>query len=317
MRDYTIRLADRLAPLFINGQFSLLVGRERLQEPERYDRLLAQFCQTVAQAPRFVIDHVTQHWLEAEGQYTSSDHFPYARPPYDTSWFETTRPILPPGTVLPEVAPRMWGALVHVTTPAADAPPQTHWSVINVPAFLVDVHGEERIVLVGTLIHHLDEHGSILKGAFGREWTGAPFVQPRHLKLELPDDADRDKRWLTFASAFMDPLLLACSLLHCVNVDVEEVAPPPKLAKAYARRHQTALTTHRVVHVAPRMARRAAAREGPRQRSTPRRHMVRGHFCHRRKPGTQLKQLWWRGSYLKGDGARGAVAHDHYTIDPE
>jgi hypothetical protein len=77
-------------------------------------------------------------------------------------------------------------------------------------------------------------------------------------------------------------------------------------------------TTHTVIHVMPRAQRRALERSNgltATGRQPPRLHMVRGHFCHRRKAGTNLKQLWWRSAFLKGDAGRGAIAHDAYMVE--
>jgi hypothetical protein len=89
------------------------------------------------------------------------------------------------------------------------------------------------------------------------------------------------------ATSYLEVPLLAISFLHCKNVGVSDVVPPPKLARAQERRYGIPKVTCKILDIRP--MRRVLEEEGGMGRgpsSQQALHIVRGHCCpsSRRRP---------------------------------
>jgi hypothetical protein len=128
----------------------------------------------------------------------------------------------------------------------------------------------------------------------------------------MPDDAREDAN-----QHLLRPLagaLLTISFMHCKNVDVIDIEPPPQLSKKHLRKHGVPLTRYRVLDIDP--MRRVLAREGTADALGLRQalHICRGHF----KTFTEASPLfgkytgtYWWAEQLRGDAGSGVVLKDY------
>ena len=92
------------------------------------------------------------------------------------------------------------------------------------------------------------------------------------------DDPQETKEFQRAYVNLMRPAFLATSFMHCHNVSVDTVAPPPKLAKAHRKRHGVPLVRFRTINIEP--MRRILHSEGHAHESSIKKalHICRGHF---------------------------------------
>lgn len=113
------------------------------------------------------------------------------------------------------------------------------------------------------------------------------------------------------------PVLLAISFLHCKNTVIEDVCPPPKLAKRTMQRHGVPLNTYKVLNIQPVAAVLAAAGKG--ESLVKRLHICRGHFKDYRQRGVfgKAKGLFWWGQHVRGNKDLGMVTKEYAVHSPE
>jgi hypothetical protein len=319
------RLLDRL----------LARGFEAL--PHVYERHVPRATMTRALGEteaRFVIDNVAEyfhfHAGKAPGAWTLSD-FPDLAPPYGLYWMELTDPR--PGARLPGARPRQLGLLTHAVTRerveelgAGDPRPPAagtagaleagaRWFVAS--WLFLDLDSAGRPVLVAEYRYPLSPAGELLDlpgGAGGSE----TFV-------DSGSDEEARGAGVRLMQECLFPALLATSLLHCRNVaETPAPAPPPRLARAYRRRHKRDPVTFHTLAVGPvRPVRRRggrAATEGP---GAPERalHTVRGHFASygprygRGRLFGRLEGAFWMRPHWRGGAAKGLALKD-YDVRP-
>jgi len=115
----------------------------------------------------------------------------------------------------------------------------------------------------------------------------------------------------------MRPAFLATSFMHCRNIAINVVAPPPKLAKAARKRHGVPLVRFRTINIEP--MRQVLRTEGRSHETGIKRalHICRGHF----RTYSEEKPLFGRVSgtffipaHARGSASEGVVV-PQYAVD--
>jgi len=125
-----------------------------------------------------------------------------------------------------------------------------------------------------------------------------------------------DQKEQVGASAYLQVPLLAISFLHCKNVAVSDVVPPPKLARAQEKKYGVPKVTYKVLDIKP--MRRVLDDEGgmARGRSTQQAlHIVRGHFkTFDEHPlfGKHRGMFWW--PMTARGAAEGGITAKSYRV---
>jgi hypothetical protein len=136
------------------------------------------------------------------------------------------------------------------------------------------------------------------------------------LVVSIPDDGDPAHLELRRggASAYLHVPLLATCFLHCNNVRLSDVVPPPKLARAQERKYGVPKVTFKTLDIQPMrrvlddhggMARGHTAQQAL--------HIVRGHFKHFDDHplfGKHRGMFWWPMS-LRGNTDAGITAKSY------
>ena len=154
---------------------------------------------------------------------------------------------------------------------------------------------------------------------------GTLLTQPHmglwHLRSSVPNVLT-DEIWGALArlGQLVNPLFLATSLLHCKNTSTADHVPPPKLTKAYRRRHGRPLVSYKTLTVTPMMARSKVAGVSAGAGEPKALHLCRGHFKDYRNSGGLFgkhKGLFWWDMHARGALEQGAVVKDYLIKLPE
>jgi hypothetical protein len=154
---------------------------------------------------------------------------------------------------------------------------------------------------------------------------GALLTQPHmslwHLRSDIPNlIPDETAIEMARIGQLINPLFLATSLLHCKNTSTADHCPPPKLNKAYRRRHGRTLVSYKTLTVTPMMARRKGAGVTSSEVEPKALHLCRGHFKdYRDSAGLFGKHqgLFWWDMHARGALEQGAVVKDYAIKLPE
>lgn len=119
--------------------------------------------------------------------------------------------------------------------------------------------------------------------------------------------------WDRLAPMLM-PALFAISLMHCKNVELRTVDPPPALSKKHARKSGAPLTRYHVLEITP-MRRILDSEGGARTRGMGQAlHICRGHFKTYTPEaplfGKHVGAYWWNDR-AQGERRRGTVTTDY------
>ena len=119
---------------------------------------------------------------------------------------------------------------------------------------------------------------------------------------------------LTSLGSLAFPAFLATSFLHCRNVSTQQHVPPPKLSKAFNRRHGRPLVQFKTLAIEP--MKEVLRKQGHvEQNGLPKAlHLCRGHFKdYRNSAGLfgKHKGLFWWDMHARGDLEHGAVVKDY------
>jgi hypothetical protein len=112
----------------------------------------------------------------------------------------------------------------------------------------------------------------------------------------------------------VNPAFLATSLLNCKNTSTADHGPPPKLNKAYRRRHGRPLVSFKTLTVTPLTPRRASNRITAGTGEPKALHLCRGHFKDYRKSHGlfgKYRGLFWWDMHARGALEHGAVVKDY------
>lgn len=171
---------------------------------------------------------------------------------------------------------------------------ETRWALVG---FMFIDDGRRVLGPVGSVIWALDEFGKEL----GNRW----FLRP---DLEWALAEEEAAMWL---HAAITPALQTIAFMHCRNVVIDRHQRPPKLAKAYRRRHGREPLRWQTVRLElPRQA--VEGDEATRPGTGPSLHIVTGHFSHygdccptqhepKGKLFGRLDGVYWMPMHLRGD----------------
>jgi hypothetical protein len=148
-----------------------------------------------------------------------------------------------------------------------------------------------------------------------------PHVSLWHLTKDMPSVIP-EEAWIEIArlGQLVNPLFLATSLLHCKNTSTADHCPPPKLNKAYRRRHGRPLVSYKTLTVTPMKGRKKGADVAAGAADPKALHLCRGHFKDYRKSGGLFgkhKGLFWWDMHARGALDQGAVVKDYAIKLPE
>lgn len=116
------------------------------------------------------------------------------------------------------------------------------------------------------------------------------------------------------------PAFLAVSLMHCKNVVMGTVKPPPKLNKKHIKKGHRPLITYRTLEIEP--MKKVLRHEGGADQTgiSQALHICRGHFKDYRGSEKGLfgkyKGLWWWDQHLAGKAEHGTVVKDYVELAP-
>jgi len=148
---------------------------------------------------------------------------------------------------------------------------------------------------------------------------GQPTSQLRTRTWGVEDDFYEllpEERQLAIGSlgSLAFPAFLATSFLHCRNVSTQQHVPPPKLSKAFNRRHGRPLVQFKTLTIEPMkevLRKQGRVEENGLPKAL---HLCRGHFKdYRNSAGLfgKHKGLFWWDLHARGDMEHGAVVKDY------
>lgn len=303
-------------------------------------------------APRIRIDNVAEYvvpvfmpyLLKTAPRHKVPDHWrftfediPNVAPPFDVFWMEYQRPSTVwgvsdcdefnrlhgydkmPQAERPSFGWPVWSNRVGIlflsyrdgeypALPGIDKAPEGGWSMRAI-VFSQEV---EREKVWGPITYHfdVDADGSLATWAIalgGSEWNSQAEKIERQIALERGDT--------------IIPALFAISLMHCRNVETQDEEPiPPKVAKAYRKRHGEPKVTFKVLAIDPmrKVLRDAGVTSGGGRSSAKALHLVRGHFKHfdeRPLFGKHRGTFWWPQT-VRGSVDAGMVVKDYKVLAP-
>lgn len=136
-----------------------------------------------------------------------------------------------------------------------------------------------------------------------------------------PGASDRARRIFGAETVYLcgfHPVLLAISLTHCKNTEIECVVPDEKLARAQLKRHGVPRLSYGVIKIQPMvkiLREKGEMASGASLRTAL--HICRGHFKDYRERGLfgKNKGLYWWNMAVRGDINDGLAVRD-YSIEP-
>lgn len=136
--------------------------------------------------------------------------------------------------------------------------------------FILNVESKSHnlIGLAGFMMLALGPHGRVV----GNRWAHSPLIDPRSQGLDM-----EPQEWVWAAVL---PALQTVGFLHCKNMKLDPVAPPPKLSKKHQKRTGRPLMRYHTLRLElPRRAQQPGAR-GTGLLGSPGQHIAAGHFAH-------------------------------------
>ena len=148
-----------------------------------------------------------------------------------------------------------------------------------------------------------------------------PHMSLWHLRSDIPNVIP-DEICMAIArlGLLVNPVFLAASLLHCKNTNTADHRPPPKLNKAYRRRHGRPLVSYKTLTVTPLMTRSKGVGASAGTGESKPLHLCRGHFKdYRNSAGLFGKHqgLFWWDMHARGALEQGAVVKDYAINLPQ
>lgn len=260
--------------------------------------------------PVIVADNVADYVRanSARGHTYAIGAWPCLAPPWDWAWIEYTnatgnqrRGVWMISFDLKKASPSerselngMIGAAIEDARRQSPGE-EVRWALVMI-MFIDD--GRHVQGPMGSVIWILDEYGKEL----GNRW----FLRPAQWQPAPEDEA----MWL---HAALLPALQTIAFMHCKNVVVDHGQRPPKLAKAYRKRHGQEPVRWQTVRLElPRQA--AEGGEVRRPGTGPSLHIVSGHFSHygdccptqhepKGKLFGRLEGVYWMPMHMRGDAA--------------
>jgi hypothetical protein len=295
--------------------------------------------QFLTDAQIIVADDVTEYYFALnDKEYWDVADFPNVAPPFKKFWMETRHPSkivsseygsLPWKSTDDAHRPKQWGALFQSLPPEALAqhPSGTYTledckSVKWVVKITLIVQRENGLHPVWEWMMPITADGLIWtrydvplhEKVSGFSYTLNPTLER---SISEPGGVEMYRGYRAMYHAFIHPFLLAISFMHCKNVEISTVHPPPKLRAKQARRG-IALHSYRVINVGPIKRMLAAARLPSDSDITVAVHRCRGHFktytAERPLLGRAVGTFFWE-DHVRGSKSRGEVTKE-YAVKP-
>ncbi len=193
------------------------------------------------------------------GQLEWSD-YPNLMPPFDSYFVEWL-------TVTPDMQKASKWHGVHITKVEDETSASLGNILLRCEQFLTDARCNDSAVLGPTIGYEISVAGD---GTFLYGRIAEQFI--------VGDDDDQTEDFQLSFLNMMQPAFLTTSFMHCRNISVDNVAPPPKLAKASRKRHGVPLVSYRTINIEP--MRKVLRTEGRSNESGIKHalHICRGHF---------------------------------------
>ena len=340
------RMLDRIVARGIHGY------------PRRGNPVAETVAYAAGKCERFEIDNVAQYLhMNPQEEWDIARDFPNLAPPFSSFWMEYQQPKVVYSDELglryqgPGERVEGIGALVFGmrTTHKISARDFVQGALSLVPAVskqaravdllsLVDANPEwfvgfvvfvemrrDYFLWLGNRYLWLNKSGCLIEDygsvdgkpkAVSSIWTTLP--NPTEEFLALPRLA-QDEISTGLLTAALFPLNLAVSLLHCKNVEMAAAGEvPPKLQRAYQKRHKHPLLTYRVLEIEP--MKKVLRREGESETMGLKHalHICRGHFKDYRERGLfgSRHGIYWWDQHLRGDGNQGVIVKDYAVNAP-
>ena len=259
-----------------------------------------------------VIDNVAEYFFSQRIQdfFTTAD-FPCVMLPFELSFLEFRFPKGRIETVCDEV-----GVSLAMCSPDDMRP--LHPNIFGreevvyclTGYIFVRQHGSREAVLMAEYLLPVGIDGGIISPDNGKI-HGVTY-------LFTPGISEEAKEYnLRFVHQIVNfPTCLALSFMHCRNVRVQEISPPPKLAKAHQRRRRRPLLTYHVLeidHMKSVLEREGRASTSGLQKAL---HICRGHFATYGKDGKGLlfgkhSGRYWIPMHTRGSVEQGMVVKDY------
>jgi hypothetical protein len=151
--------------------------------------------------------------------------------------------------------------------------------------------------------------------------TGSLFGQVASCARTDESDLGGQALWAGTLNRYLFAGLLTLSFMHCKNVDVVEIAPPPALSRKHEKRTGLPLVTYKTLDISP--MRKVLDSEGGAQTNGLRKamHICRGHFKSYTAEaplfGRHQGTYWW-ADRIRGDQALGRIEKDYAVrLDPD
>lgn len=292
-------LASGLAPPFSLGRHRRLAGEWETSAEQIKTDLLS--------CPVIVADNIAAYTRAHKGNYLLEE-FPCLAPPWPAFWLE-----------YPSVSGKQRrGVLVRDVTATQNTLDDACWGSIadarangfeGDPKWIVEfsaVVQDERHNCVGPVawfVLALDERGMVV----GNRWVmGTPAGLDVNTEFALKNGATFGDTWLIAA---LLPAFQSIAFLHCKNMVIDRVEPPPKLSAKHRRQHGRPLLRYQQVRlVVPRAGTRQHGGSGG-DLGPPSLHIVAGHMahygdCHVPRPGCPKVH-----GYDRCDGCGGHTPH--------
>lgn len=141
-------------------------------------------------------------------------------------------------------------------------------------------------------------------------------VTPFWAHANTPEDVGGMLGW---AARCTMPLMLAIAFMHCKNIMLPTVSPPPKASRKAQKRHGRPLTKYRVLEIVPMreiLNWQGGARENGLKKAL---HICRGHFAtySEDKPlFGKYSGTFWKPQHVRGSKDRGKVIKDYAVKAP-
>jgi len=161
-------------------------------------------------------------------------------------------------------------------------------------------------------IEDIQRIGLLCDAMWGVSEEGAPIMPNDRITMRVVAGLNHNDGRI-IAGMFFVPFL-ALSFMHCKNIIVRQVEPPPKLQKARVRRGKRRLITYHVLEVHP--IRRILEVEGEAHKTGLKKalHICRGHFKdYMGGPGLfgKIHGIYWWDAHIRGDKKQGMSLKDY------
>lgn len=309
-----------------------------------YDRLMrskytdSTFKEELKSSVVIDIENVAQYYYNDDtvSLWHINKDFPNLAPPFPSFFMEAKFPktVNISGEIsivdTPSFYGTFWGAWFHPHPSYVGISPNFLISSKWLMEVVIFLEGDEGILPSWHWTVGVREDGtweSIIDKEKGLEyikWMFGSFIVDRYFSGDIwsriftadfhPNHMEMVERANVIRSTFLNPALLAVSLMHCKNVSLEKRTIPEKINKKHAKAYGIPLTEYHTLSIEP--MKRILKSEGNQDQVGLRQalHICRGHFKdYRHSKGLfgKHKGLYWWESFARGAEEKGKVIKDY------